>query len=297
LTCRFIYSATCGGLEGVGSVAAVDHARREHTRHIVTCSLFCVALLLYVPRMCWFGLLLDSMNVDLTYFVFSEHPELRNKIGIGFTSKPYLKDRIDTQFCFIDVSKKFKLKDERRLDFLKLLSFSLPNSEADSIVNMKLNNIQSSLHILDISNMDNDSLPELNHLISRLFRSYEVDFINNYYSGVNNSYEFSSDNWGNRATTSVKPAKYTVSVYDEDGIVSKKNVIPYSMNMIGVSLYFEKWSSNKKKRQVYPGIRYNVISTNGTHLGSASVYLHPSDIKHFKEESRVLFEYLSQIHN
>jgi hypothetical protein len=239
----------------------------------------------------------ETPVVDLTYFVFSEHPELRNKIGIGFTSKPYLKDRIDTQFCFIDVSKKFKLKDERRLDFLKLLSFSLPNSEADSIVNMKLNNIQSSLHILDISNMDNDSLPALNHLISRLFRSYEVDFINKYYSGVNNSYEFSSDNWGNRATTSVKPAKYTVSVYDEDGIVSKKNVIPYSMNMIGVSLYFEKWSSNKKKRQVYPGIRYNVISTNGTHLGSASVYLHPSDIKHFKEESRVLFEYLSQIHN
>jgi hypothetical protein len=47
----------------------------------------------------------ETPVVDLTYFVFSEHPELRNKIGIGFTSKPYLKDRIDTQICFIDISK------------------------------------------------------------------------------------------------------------------------------------------------------------------------------------------------
>jgi len=239
----------------------------------------------------------ETTILDLTFFVFSEHPELRNKIGIGFTSKPYLKARIDTQICFIDISQKLKLKDQRRLDFLKLLSFSLPNSEADSVVNMKLKNIQSSLHILDISNIDNDSLPALNHLISRLFRSYEVDFVNKYYSGVNNSYEFSSDYWGNSVNNSIKPAKYTVSVYDEDGRVSEKNIIPYSMNMLGVSLYFDQWNSSKKQRQVYPGLRYNIITSLGSNLGAASVYLHPSDLKHFSEESRVLFDYLQRIYN
>jgi hypothetical protein len=183
------------------------------------------------------------------------------------------------------------------LDFLKLLSFSLPNSEADSIVNMKLNNIQSTLHILDISNMDNDSLPALNHLISRLFRSYEVDFINKYYSGVNHSYEFGPDVWGNRVNTSIKPAKYTVSVYDEDGKVSEKNIIPYSMNMIGISLYFDQSNSGKKQRQVYPGLRYNLFTSLGSIIGSTSVFLHPSDVKHFSEESRVIFEYLKRIYN
>ncbi len=145
--------------------------------------------------------------------------------------------------------------------------------------------------------MDNDSLPALNHLISRLFRTYEIDFLNKYFSGVNSSYEFTSDNWGNRVTVRVKPAKYTVSVYDEDGRISEKNIIPYSMNMIGISLYFDQSNSSKKQRQVYPGIRYNLINSLGSYLGAPSVFLHPSDIKHFSEDSRVIFEYLKRIYN
>jgi len=107
------------------------------------------------------------------YFAISDNPELKNKIGFGY--QVYIKT--DEQeftvdhILFNDISNWPNLKEKRKLTFLKLLSVFPQHSKADSIIEIKINDRDSKLHLFDLSN-NSDTFPALNYLVEYLIKVY-----------------------------------------------------------------------------------------------------------------------------
>jgi hypothetical protein len=232
------------------------------------------------------------------FLCFSENTKLKNKVGFGYYKYNDSEEKVSSHIFFLDYNNLRFLKDNRRIHFLDLLSSNLPKSKGDSIVNIKINNAITSLHLFDLSIISSDSSSVLNSVTEQVLRSYEVDFANIYYSGRDSLYTPSDDEWGNITVAARKPQEYLVPVWDEEGNQSLKRTIPYSMGINFIRLYFDKQEENKSKRNVYSNICQNMYTIIGSYLGSLSTYyINTSTLSKSSKKNEFLFKYLYEIYN
>ena len=238
------------------------------------------------------------------YFVISDNPELKNKIGFDY--QVYIKT--DEQeftvdhILFNDISNWPNLKEKRKLTFLKLLSVFPQYSKADSIIDIKINDKDSKLHLFELSN-NSDTFPELNYLVEYLMKVYEKDFASVHYSGKDSTYYDRQDKYGN---SKIKPVsinefakinEYLVEFKDENGNAIRQKTLPYFTHLDAISLLFDKQAASQNLRKIYPGAYKPVITSTGLNLGNSNYFLSPSTLKRFSITSQILIDYLTQIYN
>jgi hypothetical protein len=238
------------------------------------------------------------------FFAFSDNPELKNKIGFGY--QVYIKT--DEQeftvdhILFNDINDWPNLKEKREKAFLKLLSVFPQYSKSDSVINIKINNRDSKLHLFYLTN-NSDTFPVLNSLVDYLMKVYEKDFATVHYSGKDSSYYDRQDQFGN---SKIKPVsinefakinEYMVEFKDENGNATRQKTLPYFTHLDAISLLFDKQAASQNLRKIYPGAYKPVITSTGLDLGNSNYFLSPSTLKRFSITSQFLIDYLTQIYN
>ena len=238
------------------------------------------------------------------FFTISDNPELKNKIGFGY--QVYIKTdeqefKVD-HILFNDINDWPNLKEKREKAFLKLLSVFPQYSKADSIIDIKINDRDSRLHLFDLSN-NSDTFPSLNYLVEYLMKVYEKDFALVHYSGKDSTYHFKQDQFGNSKIKSytineyAKISEYMLEFKDENGNVTRQKTLPYFTSLDAISLLFDKQASSQNLRAIYPGAYKPVITSTGLNLGNSNFFLSPSTLKRFSLTSQTLINYLTQIYN
>jgi hypothetical protein len=237
----------------------------------------------------------SEKNANL--IAISENPELRNKIGFGFSEYNNSGQKITDHILFTDLNNWPNLKDKRNTNFLKLLTVILQNPKADSTINIKLNNRDSKLHLFSLGTYGSDSLPVLNSLADILLKGYEKDFATVYFSGKDSSYEITEDQFGNSKFKKVKINEYIPKVYNTKENPNTQNKTPSSINMNEISLLFERQTEGQNARQIYPGASTLLTTSFGNDQGNINIYLSPLTLKRFSLTSQALINYLIQIYN
>ena len=238
------------------------------------------------------------------YFAISDNPELKNKIGFGY--QVYIKT--DEQeftvdhILFNDINDWPNLKEKREKAFLKLFAVFPQYSKADSIINIKINDRDSKLHLFNLAN-NLDTFPALNSLVDYLIKVYEKDFALVHYSGKDSAFDVKQDQFGN---SKIKPVsikeftkinEYIVEFKDENGNTTRQKTLPYFTHLVAVSLLFDKQAASQNLRTIYPGAYKPVITSSGVDLGNWNFFLSPSTLKRFSITSQILIDYLTQIYN
>ena len=238
------------------------------------------------------------------FFAISDNPELKNKIGFGY--QVYIKTdeqefKVD-HILFNVINDWPNLKEKREKAFLKLFSVFPQYSKSDSIINIKINDRDSKLHLFDLTN-NSDTFPALNSFVEYLMKVYEKDFATVHYSGKDSSYYDRQDQFGN---SKIKPIsinefakinEYMVEFKDENGNANRQKTLPYFTHLDAISLLFDKQAASQNLRTIYPGAYKPVITSTGVNLGNSNFFLSPSTLKRFSKTSQTLIDYLIQIYN
>ena len=232
------------------------------------------------------------------YIAISDKPELRNKIGFGFQRYSQIGEKLFDFILFHEINNWPNLKDNRRTDFLKLLSDVLHHSKSDSVINLKINDRDSKLQLFNLGIPVSDSLPVLNFLADILLKGYEKDFGSAYYSGKDSSYEITYDQYGNSKMKKAKLNENTPKVYNTVEQSNTQNKETSSFKMSEICLLFEKQTAGQIVRKIYPGV-LSIPSTTSSdgEQGNINLYLSPFTLKRFSLTSQTLINYLTQIYN
>ena len=232
------------------------------------------------------------------YIAISDKPELRNKIGFGFQRSNMVGEKLIDFILFHEIIKWPNIKDNRKMDFLKLLSDVLHHSKSDSVINLKINDRDSKLQLFDLGIPVSDSLPVLNFLADILLKGYEKDFGSVYYSGKDSSYEITYDQYGNSKIKKGNINEIMAKVYNTNEQPNTQNKMSSLFNMSEICLLFEKQTAGQIVRKIYPGV-LSIPSTTSSDGGQGNInlYLSPFTLKRFSLTSQTLIDYLIQIYN
>lgn len=263
--------------------------------------------------------LVDPFPVN--FIAYSDNPELTNKVAfgyhvyldkgdsVGYSLKYHLSTgesgyTITDHILFTDIKNWPNLKGKRETDFLKLLFIFLQSQKADSIINIKINNRNSKLHLFNLDDgYTLESFPVLKPLANFLWKVYEKDFATVYYSGKDSRYTNIGDKFGNfkmygeRINEKVNINEYINEVYDENGHPTRKGAPEESIHLSEICLQFGRPNANQNLRKIYPGASKHLITSGGIDLGNGTFYLSPSTLKRFSFNSQILIDYLIQIYN
>ena len=231
------------------------------------------------------------------FIAVSENPELRNKIGFGFQTYTGLGEMMPEFILFTDINNWPNLKDKRKTSFLKLLSDFPQYPKVDSVINIKINDRDSKLHLFNLGVNNSDSFPALSTLADILLKGYEKDFGSVYYSGKDSSYEITYDQYGNSKMKKGKTNENISKVNNTNEQSNTQNKESSSFKISEICLLFEKQIVGQNVRKIYPGVSTPSTNSLGNGQEINNLYLSPLTLKRFSSKSQTLIDYLIQIYN
>lgn len=236
---------------------------------------------------------------DPSYIVFSDEKADEQKIGFAYKSWTGAQEHINHIF-FVQIDDWKKINDQRRRLFLKLLS-GLPKAPiADSILDVTVNGKNRRFFLFDLQKYKYveesvDTSSESYKPVQLLFEGYDKELAPMYFSGKEKTYGIKQDQWGNESMQSMGVREQLVPVFDEDGQMRTEKVIPNTMQLKRVILFYEKKSASPQSGLIYPGAWVPAQTSTGIVLGYYAAYLSDQAKSRFSKTNQALLNYLIHI--